>query len=64
MFQQDKLVAKIVKVMKVMDVFALDEIYEDKYSYEVICNSPIGEVFCIRHQVFEKIKQPVKKKPL
>jgi len=38
-----------------MDVIGMDEIHNDNYTYDVFCNSTIGEVFCIKKCVFEKI---------
>lgn len=38
-----------------MDVIGMDELNLNAYTYDVFCNTTIGEVFCIKKCVFEKI---------
>ncbi|CAD8196959.1 unnamed protein product [Paramecium pentaurelia] len=65
-FAQEPQIQKQLRTYKVMDVIGMDEIHNDNYSYDVFCNSTIGEVFCIKKCVFEKIvqNQTMKKKNL
>lgn len=41
--------------MKPLETIGLDEYQNERYTYEVICSSVIGEVFCIKKSLFEKI---------
>ncbi|CAD8084293.1 unnamed protein product [Paramecium sonneborni] len=65
-FAQEPQIQKQLRTFKMMDVIGMDEIYNDNYTYDVFCNSTIGEVFCIKKCVFEKIipNQTMKKKNL